>query len=183
MLNGMGELLDLAKLGGTELKDVAEHEIESGLEICGALSFRPDTQVAVSTGKQAIGSLKVGDKVWAYNPPTKKMELQPIEKVWINHDDDLVDLTITTTKPTTKNHPEEQTSEVIHTNKKHPFLTQEEGFVPVSDLPILMHVVKADGSVGMITSWQVVPGTQTMYNLAVAQDHTYTVCLWAVGGS
>ena len=38
-----------------------------------------------------------------------------------------------------------------------------------------MHVLNADGTVGTVTGWKVVPGTQVMYNLEVAQDHTYTV--------
>jgi len=37
----------------------------------------------------------------------------------------------------------------------------------------------------VITGWQVVPGSATMYNLEVAQDHTYTVGdgLWVVHNS
>jgi hypothetical protein len=38
-----------------------------------------------------------------------------------------------------------------------------------------MHVVEAGGQIGVITGWKVVPGIQTMYNLEVAQDHTFTV--------
>ncbi len=38
-----------------------------------------------------------------------------------------------------------------------------------------MHVLRADGRVGVVTGWKVVPGTKTMYNLEVAQDHTFTV--------
>ena len=36
-------------------------------------------------------------------------------------------------------------------------------------------MLRADGSVGVITGWKVVPGTEVMYNLEVAQDHTFTV--------
>ena len=38
-----------------------------------------------------------------------------------------------------------------------------------------MHIVQADGSVGQVTNWQTKPGSQTMYNLEVAHDHTYVV--------
>jgi hypothetical protein len=38
-----------------------------------------------------------------------------------------------------------------------------------------MHVVRADGSLGLITRWTIVPGVKMMYNLEVAQDHTFTV--------
>ena len=66
-------------------------------------------------------------------------------------------------------------SEVIHTNQRHSFLTTEYGFVPVSQLTLGMQVLNADGTVETVTGWKVVPGTQVMYNLEVAQDHTYTV--------
>lgn len=66
-------------------------------------------------------------------------------------------------------------SEVIHTNEKHPFLTKEKGFIPVSQLKPGMHVLEADGSYGVIAKLVVVPGALWMYNLTVAQDHTYTV--------
>jgi guanyl-specific ribonuclease Sa len=64
---------------------------------------------------------------------------------------------------------------VIHTNKKHPFFTEEQGFVPVGQLKLGMHVLRADGYYGVITGYRLVPGAKVMYNLEVAQDHTFTV--------
>jgi hypothetical protein len=69
----------------------------------------------------------------------------------------------------------QQHSEVIHTNQRHPFLTLEHGFVPVTQLTLGMQVLNADGTVGTVTGWKVVPGTQVMYHLEVAQDHTSMV--------
>jgi hypothetical protein len=131
----------------------------------GGLSFLATTEVTTIQGEQAIGTLKVGEKVWAYNPNTKKMEFKPILHVWINHDNDLVDLTITHTIHSKGAKP---TSEVIHTNKKHPFLTVEKGFLPVAQIKLGMHVVEANGQVGVISGWKVVPGVKVMYNLEVA---------------
>ena len=141
----------------------------------GGLSFTYDTPVATQQGPQKIGKLKLGEKVWAYNPQTKKMELQPVLHIWINHDTDLEDLTIATTDATKNGKIEQQTYETIHTNKKHPFLTQEYGFLPVADLHVGMHIVKADGSLGEIFAWKLVVGSGIMYNLTVNEDHTYTV--------
>ncbi|HLG63995.1 MAG TPA: RHS repeat-associated core domain-containing protein [Ktedonosporobacter sp.] len=140
-----------------------------------ACSFTSETPVSTEQGPQAIGSLKVGEKVLAYNPVTKKMEYQPIKHVWINHDNDLVDLTLTTAKPAKDGKGEEHTNEVLHTNQKHPFFTMEKGFLPVGEIKVGMHVLRADGSIGEVTRWKTVPGVQTMYNLEVAQDHTFTV--------
>ncbi|MHB8598467.1 MAG: hypothetical protein ACYDER_16820 [Ktedonobacteraceae bacterium] len=47
--------------------------------------------------------------------------------------------------------------------------------MPVAQLHRGMHVLRADGNVGVVTGWKVVPGTKVMYNLEVAQDHTFTV--------
>ena len=65
--------------------------------------------------------------------------------------------------------------EVLHTNEKHPFLTTEKGFIPVSQLKPGMHVRKANGSYGVVTQLVIVPGAMWMYNLTIAQDHTYVV--------
>src|SRR5712692_7147639 len=142
---------------------------------CGALSFAPETRVTTDHGQQAIGTLQVGERVLAYNPKTGKMEQEPILHVWINHDHDLVDLTITTTTKGEHGKPATKTSEVIHTNQKHPFFTMEHGFLPVGRIKLGMHLLRGDGRVGVVTGWKVVPGTKVMYNLEVAQDHTYTV--------
>lgn len=153
-------------------------EPTSGEDVGGPCSFTPATRVATIDGKVAIGKLHVGEKVWAYNPKTHKMELQPILHVWINHDNDLVDLTITTTTRSRFSHlgtELAQTREVIHTNQKHPCSNVKNGFVSVSKITVGMHLLRADDSSGVVTGWKMVPGTQVMYNLEVAQDHTFTV--------
>jgi hypothetical protein len=92
-----------------------------------------------------------------------------------------VDLTLTSTK-TDAHGKHSSTSEVLHTNQKHPFLTKEKGFLPVGQIMLGMHILEADGQYGVVTGWKMVPGTSVMYNLEVAQDHTYTVGIgqWVV---
>ena len=51
----------------------------------------------------------------------------------------------------------------------------EAGFVPVSNLHVGMHLVEGTGQIAIIEDWLVIAGSQTMYNLTVQQDHTYTV--------
>jgi RHS repeat-associated protein len=185
MLDGEGEAARAAEVGAEIAeKGVADVTEDAGRDVVeagcgGGLSFLFTTKVATQQGEQAIGTLKVGAKVWAYNPNTKKMELQPILHVWINHDNDLVDLTITHVTHAKGAKP---VSEVIHTNKKHPFLTVEKGFLPVGQIKLGMHVVEADGQAGVISGWKVVPGVKVMYNLEVAQDHTFVVGvgMWVV---
>jgi len=47
--------------------------------------------------------------------------------------------------------------------------------LPVAQLKIGMHVLRADGRYGVITGYRVVPGSAVMYNLEVEQDHTFVV--------
>lgn len=103
------------------------------------------------------------------------MEFQPILHVWINHDNDLVDLTLTTVKPVQHGKAATKTSETIHTNKKHPFLTKEKGFLPVGQITLRMHVLRADGTYGVVTGRKLISGAETTYNLEVAQDHIFTI--------
>jgi len=183
MFDGEGEALravDLAARGAEDLashgaEDVGTHVLEDAVGCGTGLSFRATTLVTVAHGSQAIGTIRPGEKVLAYNPKTHRMELEPVVRVWINHDSDLVDLTVTTSTHAPHSTVVQKHSEVLHTNQRHPFLTLEKGFVPVSQLTLGMHVLNADGTVGTVTGWKVVPGTQVMYNLDVAQDHTYTV--------
>lgn len=42
-------------------------------------------------------------------------------------------------------------------------------------LKLGMHILRADGSTGVVTGWKRVPGIATMYNLTVEMDHTFTV--------
>lgn len=138
-------------------------------------SFTSETTVTTAQGKEAIGTLRVGDTVLAYNPKTHKLELQPILHVWTHSDQDLVDVTITSTPSLHQGKATTSTREKLHTTSEHPFLTAEQGFVAAGQLKIGMHVLRADGTYGVVTGWQVVPGAQVMYNLEVSQDHTFTV--------
>ena len=183
MFLGIGEGLKIADIA-THLaeilvdhggEDVGEHVAEGAAEACGGLSFAFTTKVAMVTGEQAIGTLKPGNQVWAYNQQTKQMELEVVRHLWITQDNDLVDLTLTTKTAATKGKTAHETSETVHTNKKHPFLTVEKGFLPVAQLKLGMHIVEAGDRTGVVTGWKSVPGAQTMYNLEVTQDHTYTV--------
>ena len=133
------------------------------------------TVVTAEAGKQAIGTLKVGQKVLAYNPKTHKMEEEPIVQVWKHTDDDVVDLTLTVQTHAPHSTVTHSKNEVVHINKKHPFLTVEQGFLPVVSVKVGMHIERADGRVGIVIVWKLVPDVTMMYNLEVAQDHTFTV--------
>ena len=172
LVEGAGALL---KGVGSKVLSSVEEDTASHLNLEGTTcSFTPQTVVATQHGKQAIGKVQVGERVLAYNPKTGKMELEPILHVWIHADNDLIDLTLTTTIQGSHGKGL-RTSEVVHTNQKHPFFTWSTAFLPVGQIKLGMHILRADGRVGVVTGWKVVPGTEVMYNLEVAQDHTFVV--------
>ncbi|MHB8595880.1 MAG: RHS repeat-associated core domain-containing protein [Ktedonobacteraceae bacterium] len=138
-------------------------------------SFTPDTRVTTNHGEQPIGKLQTGEKVLSYNPKTHKMELEPILHVWKHTDNDLIDLTITTTAEAYHGKYVVRTNETVHTTSEHPFLTAERGFLPAGKIKAGMHILRADGSTGVITGWKIVHATKVMYNLEVANDHTFVV--------
>src|SRR5579884_3890661 len=138
-------------------------------------SFTAATVVATLQGERAIGQLNVGDEVLAYNPRTHRMEAEPILHVWIRDDHDLIDLVIMPTIQTPTLKGRKQVEELVHTTSEHPFLTEEAGFVAAGRLQVGMHVLRADGTVGVVVAVRAVPGSSLMYNLEIAQDHTFTV--------
>jgi hypothetical protein len=138
-------------------------------------SFTATTVVGTLQGERAIGQLNVGDEVLAYNPLTHRMEAEPIVHVWIREDHDLIDLVIVPVIQPPMLNSQKMVEELIHTTSEHPFLTEEEGFVAAGQLEVGMHVLRADGTFGVVVKVRAVTGSSLMYNLEIAQDHTFTV--------
>jgi hypothetical protein len=65
--------------------------------------------------------------------------------------------------------------ELIETTPEHPFYTQERGWVAAGELWIGAHVRKADGTFGVVESIGFAYRPQPMYNLTVAEAHTFFV--------
>ncbi len=138
----------------------------------------------------AIGSLKVGDQVTAYDPSTGKSSTQTVQHVWLNHDTDLLDVTLhedghgtqasssdKTQQVATKAHGSQAppSDETIHTTQKHPWLTTDRGWVPAGELRVGEQVVELGGRTATIAALAVRPGAATYYNLTVSTLHTYGV--------
>jgi pretoxin HINT domain-containing protein len=147
----------------------------------------------VPGGRRAIASLKVGDKVTAYDPTTGKTSTQTVQHVCVNHDHDLLDVTLhedgqdghatkasssdKTQEVATKAHGSHAppSDETLHTTSNHPWLTTDRGWVKAGDLHTGEHVVELGGRTARITALAVRPGAATYYNLTVSQLHTYAV--------
>jgi hypothetical protein len=93
----VGRAASAATGAATDAADSAEQDAASAAEgaACG-LSFSADTQVATPSGERPISSLQVGDAVDAYDAATGRASVQTVEQVFVNHDSDLVDVTLRT---------------------------------------------------------------------------------------
>ncbi|GER89984.1 hypothetical protein KDW_41460 [Dictyobacter vulcani] len=135
-------------------------------------SFQSNTKIRTATGWQSISQLRIGNQIISYNPWSHDPEEQSILDISQHVDNDLVDVTVSfLSGPKVGS----RKTEVIHTTTEHPFLTQEKGFIAAHKLVSGLHLMQTDGQMSVILSVKPVAGTQVMYNLEVANDHTFAV--------
>ncbi len=153
---------------------------------CGE-SFAPTTLVATPHGERTIGSLTVGTQVVAYNPATKHSSVQTVQHVFIDHDSDLLDVTLRST-PTRgppaahhSQHSQKQPAaaasheETVHTTASHPWLSAARGWVRAGKLRLGERVLRADGTTATVVGLHVVSGAASMWDLTVSRVHTFAV--------
>ena len=152
---------------------------------CG-LSFSADTPVATPTGSKPIASIKVGDQVIAYDPRTGKVSPQTVVQVFANRDTDLVDVTVRT-EAALQPHSQERSVpsaggvgskagvETIHTTANHPWLTPDRGWIEAGALRPDEPVQLETGGVGRIVSVTADARTAFMFDLSLADVHTFAV--------
>ncbi|MEU9343738.1 polymorphic toxin-type HINT domain-containing protein [Streptomyces sp. NPDC048278] len=162
MLSGMigGSMGDLGAISGR----IGYDEFDEGM-----CSFAPSTRVLMAGGKtKSISKIKVGDKVQAADPKTGKQQgARTVQHVWINHDHDLLNLTIRTKTGNTA---------TIHTTTNHPFWNNTtHGWVSAGQLHRGDALnTSANGHVSVLAR-QVTSGAASRWNLTVQQLHTYYV--------
>ena len=108
--------------------------------------------------------MQVGDKVWAYNCETGETELKEVLTVWVKETDELIHITTSD-------------GETIDTTSNHPFWVEDEGWVAAGDLDVGNELTIADSSKVEITDIEIEKLAEpiTVYNLEVADNHTYFV--------
>jgi hypothetical protein len=144
------------------LEDMAQNK---GKGICLTKnSFSAGTRVLMADGTtKPIDRVKVGDVVLATDPRTGKTSAQKVTDRLVNADTELVDLTVRTGGRAT----------TVHTTKEHPFWDPERlKWTGAGDLEPGVVVAGSAATVGAAREFA---GRQTMYNLTVANVHTYYV--------
>jgi RHS repeat-associated protein len=127
----------------------------------GACSFSANTLVATDHGAQPIGLLRVGEYVYAYDQSLNITGRYQIQAVLVHTDPVIEELTID--------------GETVTTTPNHPFYTIERGWIHAGDLHIGDHIRKEDGHSGKVLGFTLAQRPQVMYNLTVAQAHTFFV--------
>jgi RHS repeat-associated protein len=142
---------------------------ESGSGGATKCSFAPSTPVLMADGKtKAIGKIKDGDKVEAADPDTgKHIGTHTVQHVWINHDKDLLDVTI---------RDKNGHKATLHTTANHPFWDDTtHAWIPAGDLRHGDALNTASDGHAYVVSTRSTLGQADRWNLTVQQLHTYYV--------
>ncbi|MFJ1932736.1 polymorphic toxin-type HINT domain-containing protein [Kitasatospora sp. NPDC088160] len=138
----------------------------------GACSFAASTQVLMADGStRDIIDIKPGDQVQAADPQTGEDNGHTVTATWKHDDTDLIDVTIRS----------DDGEETIHTTSEHPFWdTTAQMWIPAADLQPGHTLKTENGQDATVRAVHEITGQQAMYNLTVADLHTYYVVAGAI---
>jgi RHS repeat-associated protein len=140
----------LAEAGASVMKAVGK--------VC---SFSSDTEITTLEGLQPINQLQVGDLVLAYDESSGKTGFYTVTATFAHVDPLIILLSVN--------------GEQIETTPEHPFYTAAGEWIPAGQLQIGDSLRRADGSSGLVTAIALRSQTQQMYNITVAEAHTYFI--------
>lgn len=152
---------DIAGLGRASSKGLSA-------AVCGGESFTAGTLVVLAGGSSvAISQVRVGDKVEAVDTATGESVVRTVSKVWVNHDTDLMDVTVADASGKTS---------TIHATRHHLFwdVTQNK-WVGAEDLPAGDRLQSDDGSTVTAVGQAIVPGAGDMWDLTVVGAHDFYI--------
>ncbi|MFN8523147.1 MAG: polymorphic toxin-type HINT domain-containing protein [Chloroflexota bacterium] len=127
----------------------------------GDCSFADATLVLTRDGLKRIDDIRVGDEVLAYDERTGREGYFTVTAVHTHQDEALVRLIAD--------------GEAIETTTNHPFLTQDGDWRPAGRLRVGDGLRQSAGRIGRVATVEPRSGSQVMYNLTVAEAHTYFV--------
>ena len=128
------------------------------LKIC---SFQGDTPIWTKEGLQPISKISTDDRVLAWHEQTGALGYYTVTATFVHLDNELVILWID--------------DERIVTTPNHPFMTADGGWIPAGELVQGSRVHQRDGAWGVVSHTSKLKLWQSMYNLEVAEAHTFFV--------
>ena len=154
--------------GGEALgEEGGEDAASDAAESCETQSFTPGTPVVLASGaSEPISDLSVGSQVLATDTVTGKTSAKTVEELWVNDDDDLMDVTVTSGGK----------SSVIHATQRHLFWdVTRDAWVQADELVRGDRLLSVDGTAVRFRSAVIVPGSADMWDLTVAGDHDFYI--------
>ena len=135
-------------------------------------SFDADTLVATKEGQEEIRDIESGDLVLAYNETTRNTDYYPVVDTIAHEDSVIVLLTID--------------GETLETTPEHPFYVMEAApwlamgelrgrWIEADDLEVGDQILQSNGTTGKVDAIVIEVAPQIMYNLSVADAHTFFV--------
>ncbi|MFV2116385.1 RHS repeat-associated core domain-containing protein [Micromonospora sp. LOL_025] len=135
---------------------------------CRTHSFDPATPVLMADGStRPIAEVEESDKVLAHDPETNTTSAQPVEKLHINLDQALTNLSVRS---------EDGKFSTIKTTQRHPFWSESRSeWIDASDLQPTEQLRTATGEVVTVAKVHDFVSSRIMRDLTVASIHTYYV--------
>jgi hypothetical protein len=163
-----GEIFN--ELDGTASSD-SESASESGSSEanCGGESFTSATDVQLANGTEVpIDDVKIGDLVLATNVTTGKVESEPVTRLWVSDDHDLMNLVVKTLTG----------ESTVHTTEHHLFwdLTTHK-WTEADLLGAGDQLETSNGVIASVVSEIDISGSANMWDLTVGSDHDFYVQL------
>jgi hypothetical protein len=116
--------------------------------------------------KIPISKVRIGDMVLATDTTSGKTEAEPVTTLWVNHDDDLMDVTVKTASGTS----------TIKSTQHHLFWDlSTHAWVQAENLAAGTSLETLNGATATVVTTTVVPGAADMWDLTVDNDHDFFV--------
>jgi hypothetical protein len=159
---GNNLLMGLAAMGGNAAFRMLRMLSSKFRKACN--SFDGETLISTETGLRPIDAIEIGDKVWAYNEETEEKSLQAV--VHLIRGEGTKELVVL----------QLVSGETITATSGHPFyLPNQDKWVEAGKLTINDVLQNLQSGLIGITSLRERSELATVYNLTVANDHTYYV--------
>lgn len=165
-LDAADDAEDLAHAGKPRDKVEVDEDTCTG-ESCrnegGKQCFAAGTLVYTEHGDRPIDMIEVGDRVWSRDPNTGAMALQRVLRTFV-HDAQIIDLQL----------GDATRSERLQVTPNHLFWVDGAGWTAADALSAATPLTTPSWSLSVLASASL-PAPATVYNLEVAESHTYFV--------
>ena len=141
---------------------------KTAAKICARACFTAETLVQTHSGPRPIAEVAVGDEVWAWDEAGEQAGWKPVTDVFRTQATEVVEL-----------HFAAET-DALRLTPAHWLYAEPQGWTAAGDLHPGERVRRQDGSSVAVTGTRIRVQPETVYNLEVADWHTYFAGCWQV---